>query len=148
MSNPQQLVQKLWNYCNFLRDDGLTKGEYVEQLTLLLSLTMAAQQTHLTSCELSTMETLQGYDFVFEVCKILSLLIGCVLGIYGIIHDFKKDGKVTRPGRYAIIGFMVCGVIALSIEIHDFSEKQSAAQTANRQLQTNLLTQGRILARN
>jgi hypothetical protein len=22
MSNPQQLVQKLWNYCNILRDDG------------------------------------------------------------------------------------------------------------------------------
>jgi hypothetical protein len=24
MSNPQQLVQKLWNYCNILRDDGLS----------------------------------------------------------------------------------------------------------------------------
>jgi hypothetical protein len=26
MSNPQQLVQKLWNYCNILRDDGLSFG--------------------------------------------------------------------------------------------------------------------------
>ena len=26
MSNPQQLVQKLWNYCNILRDDGLSDG--------------------------------------------------------------------------------------------------------------------------
>jgi len=25
MSNPQQLVQKLWNYCNLLRDDGLSR---------------------------------------------------------------------------------------------------------------------------
>src|SRR5947207_635599 len=24
MSNPSQLVQKLWNYCNILRDDGLS----------------------------------------------------------------------------------------------------------------------------
>ncbi len=24
MSNPQQLVQKLWNYCNSLRDGGLS----------------------------------------------------------------------------------------------------------------------------
>ena len=31
MSNPQQLVQKLWNYCNILRDDGLSYGDYVEQ---------------------------------------------------------------------------------------------------------------------
>ena len=28
------LVQKLWNYCNILRDDGLSYGDYVEQLTL------------------------------------------------------------------------------------------------------------------
>jgi type I restriction enzyme M protein len=36
MSNPQQLVQKLWNYCNILRDEGLSYGDYVEQLTFLL----------------------------------------------------------------------------------------------------------------
>ena len=36
----QQLVQKLWNYCNILRDDGLSYGDYVQQLTLLLFLTM------------------------------------------------------------------------------------------------------------
>jgi len=24
MSNPTALVQKLWNYCNILRDDGLS----------------------------------------------------------------------------------------------------------------------------
>src|SRR5687767_9657991 len=32
------LVQKLWNYCNILRDDGLSYGDYVEQLTYLLFL--------------------------------------------------------------------------------------------------------------
>lgn len=31
MSDSQQLVQKLWNYCNILRDDGLSYGDYVEQ---------------------------------------------------------------------------------------------------------------------
>jgi type I restriction enzyme M protein len=35
MSNPSALVQKLWNYCNILRDDGLSYGDYVEQLTYL-----------------------------------------------------------------------------------------------------------------
>ncbi len=40
MTNPQQLVQKLWNYCNILRDDGLSYGDYVEQLTYLLFLKM------------------------------------------------------------------------------------------------------------
>ena len=41
----RQLVQKLWNYCNVLRDDGLSYGDYVEQLTYLLFLKMAHEQT-------------------------------------------------------------------------------------------------------
>ena len=41
MSNSQQLVQKLWNYCNILRDDGLSYGDYLEQLTFLLLPKMA-----------------------------------------------------------------------------------------------------------
>ena len=41
MSTPSGLVQKLWNYCNILRDDGLSYGDYVEQLTFLLFLKMA-----------------------------------------------------------------------------------------------------------
>jgi len=39
------IVQKLWNYCNILRDDGLSYGDYVEQLTYLLFLKMAHEQT-------------------------------------------------------------------------------------------------------
>ena len=35
------IVQKLWNYCNVLRDDGMSYGDYVEQLTYLLFLKMA-----------------------------------------------------------------------------------------------------------
>ena len=38
MSTPSALVQKLWNYCNILRDDGLSYGDYIEQLTFLLFL--------------------------------------------------------------------------------------------------------------
>ena len=44
MSTATQLVQKLWNYCNILRDDGLSYGDYVEQLTFLLFLKMADEQ--------------------------------------------------------------------------------------------------------
>src|SRR5665811_647870 len=41
----QHIVQKLWNYCNLLRDDGLSYGDYVEQLTYLLFLKMADERT-------------------------------------------------------------------------------------------------------
>ena len=40
-NHSQQIVHKFWNHCNVLRDDGLSYGGYVEQLTLLLFLKMA-----------------------------------------------------------------------------------------------------------
>jgi type I restriction enzyme M protein len=45
VSTSAQLVQKLWNYCSILRDDGLSYGNYVEQLTCLLFLKMADEQS-------------------------------------------------------------------------------------------------------
>ena len=33
MSAQNALVQRLWSYCNILRDDGLSYGDYLEQLT-------------------------------------------------------------------------------------------------------------------
>ena len=43
-ANSNQLVQKLWNFCNVLRDDGVSTIEYVEQLTYLLFLKMAEER--------------------------------------------------------------------------------------------------------
>ncbi len=40
----QQVVQKLWNYCNVLRDDGVSYSDYVEQLTYLLFIKMVHEQ--------------------------------------------------------------------------------------------------------
>jgi len=45
MTDSKQLVNKLWNYCNILRDDGLSYGDYVEQLTYLLFLKMDDERT-------------------------------------------------------------------------------------------------------
>ena len=45
MSAQNGLVQRLWSYCNVLRDDGLSYGDYLEQLTYLLFLKMADEQT-------------------------------------------------------------------------------------------------------
>lgn len=47
MTESKVLVNKLWNYCNVLRDDGLSYGDYVEQLTYLLFLKMADEQHQL-----------------------------------------------------------------------------------------------------
>jgi len=43
--NSATIVQKLWNYCNVLRDDGMSYGDYVEQLTYLPFLKMADERS-------------------------------------------------------------------------------------------------------
>ena len=46
-ADPNPLVQKLWDFCDVLRDDGLSYGDYLEQLTYLLFLKMANEQHEL-----------------------------------------------------------------------------------------------------
>lgn len=40
-----QIVSKVWSFCNTLRDDGVGYGDYLEQLTYLLFLKMADEYT-------------------------------------------------------------------------------------------------------
>ncbi len=42
--NNQEIVQKLWNLCNVLRDDGITYHQYVTELTYILFLKMAQEK--------------------------------------------------------------------------------------------------------
>jgi len=60
MSTRTALVQKLWNYCRRLRDDGLSYGDYLEQLTYLLSLKMADEQSRAPFIKPSAVP--QGHD--------------------------------------------------------------------------------------
>ncbi len=59
--NSQQIVQKLWNYCHVLRDDGVSYGDYVEQLTYLLFLKMADERSKPPINEPSTIPA--GYNW-------------------------------------------------------------------------------------
>ena len=80
-----QLVQKLWNYCNILRDDlsacghaqagGLSYGDYAaawlstgsEQLTFLLFLKMADEQSRPPFNKASPIP--KGFDWVSLLAK-------------------------------------------------------------------------------
>ncbi len=39
----QDLINKLWNLCNVLRDDGVTYQEYINELTFLIFLKMVEE---------------------------------------------------------------------------------------------------------
>ena len=45
MTTATTIGQKLWNYCNILRDAGLSYGDYLEQLTYLIFLKMMDERT-------------------------------------------------------------------------------------------------------
>ncbi|KAF0201281.1 MAG: site-specific DNA-methyltransferase [Bacteroidetes bacterium] len=46
MTTPSNIVQKVWSFCDTLRDDGLGYTDYLEQLTYLLFLKMADENVN------------------------------------------------------------------------------------------------------
>ena len=56
----QNIVRRLWQYCNILRDDGLSYPDYVEQLTYLLFLKMADEQAGEQTGERTSAEAARG----------------------------------------------------------------------------------------
>jgi type I restriction enzyme M protein len=45
-----RIAQKLWSYCNVLRDDGLSYQDYLEQLTFILFLKLADERAGCSAC--------------------------------------------------------------------------------------------------
>lgn len=100
------LVQKLWNYCNILRDDGLSYGDYVEQLTFLLFLKMADEQSRAPFNKKSPIP--KGFDWP-SLLKVdgddLETLYRHILeelgkrpGMLGIIFR-KAQNKIQDPSK-------------------------------------------------
>lgn len=45
-TDANRIVQKLWSYCTVLRDDGLSYGDHLEQLSLLLFFKLARDKSN------------------------------------------------------------------------------------------------------
>jgi type I restriction enzyme M protein len=92
-NHSRQIVQKLWNYCNVLRDDGLSYGDYVEQLTFLLFLKMAHEQTQAPWRRPSVIPP--GYDWPSLMQK-----DGDALEAH---YRHTLESLATRPGMLGLI---------------------------------------------
>jgi type I restriction enzyme M protein len=44
--NTESLISKVWNFCHILREDGVSYGDYLEQLTFLIFLKMAEEYSN------------------------------------------------------------------------------------------------------
>ncbi|MCW3002636.1 MAG: hsdM-2 [Conexibacter sp.] len=100
------LTQKLWSYCKVLRDDGLTYGDYLEQLTYLLFLKMAHERTQPPLAEASRLP--EGYDWPSLETKsgpaleahytVLLNELGKQPGLLGLIFR-KAQNRIQDPAK-------------------------------------------------
>jgi type I restriction enzyme M protein len=100
------LVQKLWNYCNVLRDDGLSYGDYIEQLTYLLFLKMADEQTRPpfnrpaivpSGLDWPSLLALDGDDLEVHYRHVLTEL-GRQPGMLGVVFR-KGQNRIQDPAK-------------------------------------------------
>ncbi len=112
--NASSLVQKVWNFCHTLRDDGVGYGDYLEQLTYLLFLKLAheyAQEPYNRETHIP-----KGYDWAslrhktgepLEAHYLATLhKLGEQSGMLGAIF-FKAQNKIQDPAKLARLVQMI-----------------------------------------
>ncbi|MDX2170450.1 MAG: class I SAM-dependent DNA methyltransferase [Deltaproteobacteria bacterium] len=105
-ADASRIVNKLWSYCNVLRDDGLSYGDYLEQLTYLLFLKMADEQTRPPWRRPSPVP--EGYDWPSLTARdgaelehhyrMLLEHLGRQHGLLGLVFR-KSQNKIQDPAK-------------------------------------------------
>jgi type I restriction enzyme M protein len=121
--NTSTLVQKVWNFCHTLRDDGVGYGDYLEQLTYLLFLKLAheyAQEPYNRDTHIP-----KGFDWASLTSKVgepleahyLATLhkLGQEPGILGAIF-FKAQNKIQDPAKLSRLVQLIDAEIWISLD--------------------------------
>jgi len=125
MSNESStIVQRVWNYCHVLRDDGVSYGDYLEQLTYLLFLKMADEQTRPPFNRPSIMP--DGLDWqsllsrdgakLEEHYRHLLESLGKEPGMLGVIFR-KSQNKIQDPAKLRRLVEMINGETWIGLDI-------------------------------
>jgi type I restriction enzyme M protein len=100
--SPQQIVTKIWSYCQVLRDTGVGTLDYVEQITFLLFLKMADEQFQLTrrrvvpkGFDWASLLALEGDELETHYRAVLEHL-GKQGGALGAVFQ-KATNRVNQP---------------------------------------------------
>lgn len=118
------IVQKLWGYCNHLRDDGVSYGDYVEQLTYLVFLKMADELTRPPYNKKSAIpkeynwESLDKKDGVELEVHYRNVLenLGKEKGMIGVIFR-KSQNKIQDPAKLKRLLTLIGGETWLGLDI-------------------------------
>ena len=125
MSNESSsIVQRVWNYCHVLRDDGVSYGDYVEQLTYLLFLKMADEQKKLhpkrspitpEGLDWDSLRAKDGTDLEEQYLAILRDL-GKETGILGVIFR-KAQNRIQDPAKLKRLISLIDGEIWMGMDV-------------------------------
>jgi len=99
------IVQRVWNYCNVLRDDGMSYGDYLEQLTYLLFLKLDDENENQldkpsaipAEYNWASLRKLSGDELEIQYRKILEEL-GKGSGLIPVIFR-KAQNKIQDPAK-------------------------------------------------
>jgi len=124
MTEESTIIQRLWNYCNVLRDDGVSYGDYVEQLTYLLFLKMADEQSKppfnkpsIIPPEMDWQSLLSrnGAELENHYRKILESL-GKEAGMLGVIFR-KSQNRIQDPAKLRRLVEMINGETWMGLDV-------------------------------
>ena len=112
--NSNTLIQKVWNFCHTLRDDGVGYGDYLEQLTYLLFLKMAHEYAQPPYSRATAIPA--GFDWAslcsrtgepLEAHYLATLhALGNQPGMLGEIF-FKAQNKIQDPAKLSRLVQMI-----------------------------------------
>ena len=118
------IVQKLWNFCNILLDDGVSYGDYVEQLTYLLFLKMADERTKPPFNELDqipkdvnwqSLVDKEGDELEVHYRHILENL-SKKEGLLGVIFR-KAQNKIQDPAKLKRLVLLINGETWVGLDV-------------------------------
>lgn len=103
--NEQALVAKVWNYAHVLRDDGVSYGDYLGQISFLLFLKMDKERTEAlgepsalpADCQWDALAARAGEDLEKRYKSILETLSRRD-DIVGTLF-LKAESKITDPAK-------------------------------------------------
>lgn len=103
--NEQALVAKVWNYAHVLRDDGVSFGDYLGQISFLLFLKMDEERTEAlgepsalpAECQWDTLRTLAGEALDAHYKEVLAKLSKRT-DIVGTLF-LKAESKIGDPAK-------------------------------------------------
>lgn len=124
MSNDySSLVSKVWNFAHVLRDQGISYGDYVEQITYLLFLKMDEERTELlgeasiipAKWRWAKLARLSGDDLELHYRHTLEALAK-EKGLIGTIFR-KAQNKLTDPAKLKRVVSMIDGATWIGIGV-------------------------------